>query len=96
MGTPEFEQSSDERKRVEMRFAHLKVHHRFERMRLRGFTGRVTSFTSQPLSRTSRLLQTTSGVRRLACLREVSGVKRESCEQCRHPSMTVMHNQPES
>ena len=34
-GTPEFEQSSDERKKVEMRFAHLKVQHRFERMRLR-------------------------------------------------------------
>ena len=31
-GTPEFEQSSDERKKVEMRFAHLKVQHRFERM----------------------------------------------------------------
>ena len=26
------------RKKVEMRFAHLKVHHRFERMRLRGLT----------------------------------------------------------
>ena len=34
-GTPEFEQSSDERKKVEMRFAHLKTHHRFERMRSR-------------------------------------------------------------
>jgi hypothetical protein len=44
MGTPEFEQSSDERKRVEMRFAHLKVHHRFERMRLRGFTGARDEF----------------------------------------------------
>jgi hypothetical protein len=36
MGTPEFEESRDERKRVEMRFAHLKTHHRFDRMRLRG------------------------------------------------------------
>jgi len=44
MATPEFEQSSDERKRVEMRFAHLKVHHRFERMRLRGFTGARDEF----------------------------------------------------
>src|SRR5208283_4778357 len=34
VGTPEFEQSRDERKKVEMRFAHLKTHHRFERMRL--------------------------------------------------------------
>jgi hypothetical protein len=32
-GTPEFEH--DERKKVKMRFAHLKVQHRFERMRLR-------------------------------------------------------------
>jgi Transposase DDE domain len=31
--TPEFEQSSNARKKVEMRFAHLKVHHRFDRMR---------------------------------------------------------------
>jgi hypothetical protein len=36
MGTPEFDKSRDERKKVEMRFAHLKTHHRFERMRLRG------------------------------------------------------------
>jgi transposase len=43
-GTPEFEQSSDERKKVEMRFAHLKVHHRFERMRLRGLTGARDEF----------------------------------------------------
>jgi hypothetical protein len=34
MGTPEFDKSRDERKKVEMRFAHLKTHHRFERMRL--------------------------------------------------------------
>jgi transposase len=43
-GTPEFEQSSDERKKVEMRFAHLKVHHRFERMRLRGLSGARDEF----------------------------------------------------
>jgi hypothetical protein len=36
--TPEFEQSRNERKKVEMRFAHLKINHRFERMRLRGLT----------------------------------------------------------
>jgi len=39
MGTPEFAKSRDERKKVEMRFAHLKTHHRFERMRLRGLSG---------------------------------------------------------
>ena len=36
---PAFEQSRNERKKVEMRFAHLKINHRFERMRLRGLTG---------------------------------------------------------
>jgi transposase len=44
IGTPEFEKSRDERKRVEMRFAHLKTHHRFERMRLRGLTGARDEF----------------------------------------------------
>ena len=44
MGTPEFEKSRDERKRVEMRFAHLKTHHRFERMRLRGLSGARDEF----------------------------------------------------
>ena len=43
-GSLEFEQSSHERKKVEMRFAHLKVHHRFERMRLRGLTGARDEF----------------------------------------------------
>ena len=42
--TPEFERSSIERKKVEMRFAHLKVHHSFERMRLRGLTGARDEF----------------------------------------------------
>ncbi|MDA7949789.1 MAG: transposase [Hyphomicrobiaceae bacterium] len=42
--TPEFERSSHERKKVEMRFAHLKTHHRFERMRLRGLSGARDEF----------------------------------------------------
>ena len=42
--TPEFERSFDERKKVEMRFAHLKTHHRFERMRLRGLSGARDEF----------------------------------------------------
>ena len=41
---PTFEQSSNERKKVEMRFAHLKINHRFERMRLRGLTGARDEF----------------------------------------------------
>jgi transposase len=44
MGTPEFAESRDERKKVEMRFAHLKTHHRFERMRLRGLSGARDEF----------------------------------------------------
>jgi hypothetical protein len=39
MRTKTFLKSRDERKHVEMRFAHLKVHHRFKRMRLRGLSG---------------------------------------------------------
>jgi hypothetical protein len=39
MGTPEYEKSRDERKKVEMKFAHVKSHHGFERLRLRGITG---------------------------------------------------------
>jgi len=42
--TPEFAISHDERKKVEMRFAHLKTHHRFERLRLRGLTGARDEF----------------------------------------------------
>src|SRR5437899_3675992 len=44
MGTPEFAKSRNERKRVEMRFAHLKTHHGFERMRLRGLSGARDEF----------------------------------------------------
>jgi transposase len=44
MGTSEFDKSRDERKRVEMRFAHLKTHHGFERMRLRGLSGARDEF----------------------------------------------------
>ena len=43
-GTPEFERSSDQRKKIEMRFAHLKTHHRFERLRLRGLSGARDEF----------------------------------------------------
>jgi hypothetical protein len=44
MGTTDFLKSRDERKRVEMRFAHLKIHHGFERMRLRGLSGARDEF----------------------------------------------------
>ena len=44
MRTKAFLKSRDERKRVEMRFAHLKIHHGFERMRLRGLAGARDEF----------------------------------------------------
>jgi transposase len=44
MNTKAFAKSRDERKRVEMRFAHLKTHHGFERMRLRGLSGARDEF----------------------------------------------------
>jgi hypothetical protein len=44
MRTQAFLKSRDERKRVEMRFAHLKTHHGFERMRLRGLSGARDEF----------------------------------------------------
>jgi transposase len=43
-GTLAFQESSNQRKKVEMRFAHLKTHHRFERMRLRGLSGARDEF----------------------------------------------------
>src|SRR5499433_2398666 len=44
MRTKAFLKSRDERKRVEMRFAHLKIHHGFERTRLRGLSGARDEF----------------------------------------------------
>jgi len=44
MGTPAFAKSRDERKKVEMRFAHLKVQPGFERMRPRGLAGARDEF----------------------------------------------------
>lgn len=44
MTTKAFARSRDERKRVEMRFAHLKTHHGFERLRLRGLSGARDEF----------------------------------------------------
>ena len=44
MRTKAFLKSRDERKCVEMRFAHLKIYHGFERMRLRGLSGARDEF----------------------------------------------------
>jgi Transposase DDE domain len=43
-GTVAFEQSARERRKVEMRFAHLKRHLGFRRLRLRGLTGASDEF----------------------------------------------------
>jgi len=52
VGTEAFRRSRDERKKVEMRFAHLKTHHRFERMRLRGLSGARDEFHLAPSPKT--------------------------------------------
>ena len=44
MKTKAFTKSQHQRKRVEMRFAHLKTHHGFERMRLRSLSGARDEF----------------------------------------------------
>jgi Transposase DDE domain len=44
MKTKAFFRSRNQRKKVEMRFAHLKTHHRFERLRLRGLSGARDEF----------------------------------------------------
>ena len=72
-GTPAFAESSNQRKKIEMRFAHLKTHHRFERMRQRGSPVHATSSISPPSCKISKRWQTTSGGRlmpRLLALRE--------------------------
>jgi predicted DCC family thiol-disulfide oxidoreductase YuxK len=42
--TKAFLKSRDQRERVEMRFVHLKTHHGFERLRLRGLSGARDEF----------------------------------------------------
>ena len=44
MKTKAFLRSRNQRKKVEMRFAHLKTHHGFERLRLRGLSGARDEF----------------------------------------------------
>ena len=44
MKTKAFLKSRDQRKKVEMRFGHLKTHHGFERLRLRGLSGARDEF----------------------------------------------------
>jgi len=44
VGAAEYEKSRDKRKKVEMKFAHLKCHHGLERLRLRGPSGARDEF----------------------------------------------------
>jgi hypothetical protein len=44
MKTKAFFRSRNQRKKVEMRFAHLKIDHGFERLRLRGVSGARDEF----------------------------------------------------
>jgi len=44
MNAKPFLKSRDQRKRVEMRLAHLRTHHRVERLRLRGPSGARAQF----------------------------------------------------
>jgi hypothetical protein len=82
ISTSEFERSSNERKKVEMRFAHLKVQHRFERMRLRGLCGardefNLAAIVQNPQDTVQPSLATTAKHRsRLLCL-SVSGIERQ-------------------
>ena len=80
-GTPEFEQSSDERKKVEMRFAHLKVQHRFERMRLRGLTGAHDEFVLAAIAQNHR--------QRMGRHQAVRSYRTSSLDQLRALSDTV-------
>jgi Transposase DDE domain len=53
-GTPQFEQSRNERKKVEILFAHLKTTLRFERMRLRGLSGARDEFLMAAIAQNLR------------------------------------------
>jgi hypothetical protein len=55
-GTPQFEQSRNERKKVEILFAHLKTTLRFERMRLRGLSGARDEFLMAAIAQNLRRL----------------------------------------
>src|SRR5262245_9815542 len=54
MKTKAFFRSRNQRKKVEMRFAHLKTHHGFERLQLRGLSGARDEFLSRQSFKTSK------------------------------------------
>ena len=84
MGTKRFLKSRDERKRVEMRFAHLKTHHGFERMRLRGLSGARDEFLLAAIVQNLKTLALRSlgppvALPRVCCLRPTG-----RSDRCRH------------
>ena len=83
MGTPAFEQSRDDRKKVEIRFAHLRSIIASSVCDREALAARVTSSSSPPSRRTSkRLLINASGCRptfrRRTSSNRVSGVSHQS------------------
>jgi Transposase DDE domain len=60
-GTEAFAQSCVERKKVEMRFAHMKRIHKLDRLRLRGLTGAKDEFSLPRWPRTSSGWPSSSG-----------------------------------
>jgi hypothetical protein len=62
IGTPEFDKSCDERKKVEMRFAHLKTHHGFERYTVARSIPNVRATSATASARRSGPLPPDAGV----------------------------------
>src|SRR5947207_3023428 len=80
MKTKAFLKSRDQRKRVEMRFTHLKTHHGSERMRLRGLSGARDEFHLAAIAQNLKTLalgssddRTNPRMRELSCV-SVGGV----------------------
>jgi hypothetical protein len=64
MKTKAFLKSRDQRKQVEIRFAHLKTHHGFERTRLRGLFGARDEFHLAAIVQMAATLSSRYGFRR--------------------------------
>jgi hypothetical protein len=61
MKTKAFLKSRDQRKKAEMRFEHLKTHHGFERLRLRGLAGAPDEFHLAAIVQNLKTLALRSG-----------------------------------
>ena len=57
-GTEAFQRSCNERRKIEMRFAHLKTHHGFNRLRLRGLSGARDEFHLAAIAQNLKTLAT--------------------------------------